>query len=77
MTTTNYTPRYHHDPRAYRAIGGGVAADLAAIADHLHRVGTPDADLVARLDALTDAMMAVKAGASAIRGDLDAAGVIR
>jgi hypothetical protein len=69
------TSRYHHAPRAYRVTGRDVEHQLAAIADHLDRIGTPTGDLAAHLDALTDAVLTVERIALAVRTGLDA-GVI-
>jgi len=70
------TARYHHAPRAYRVTGRDVAHQLAAIADHLDRIGVPTGDLADQLDELTDAVLTVERIALAVRLDLDPAEVI-
>ena len=67
------TSRYHHAPRAYRVTGRDVERQLAAIADHLDRIGVPTGDLADRLDELTDAVLTVERLALGVRLDLDVA----
>ena len=66
------TARYHHAPGAYRTTGRDVGHQLAAIADHLDRIGVPTGDLGHQLDALTDAVLTVERIALAVRINLDA-----
>lgn len=68
---TTMTTTYRHAPDHYRATAEDMAEHLAAIADHLDRIGTPDPVLAARLDELTDAVLAAEAEAIAVRLDLD------
>lgn len=65
------TARYRHAPEAYRITAADLADGLDALAGHLARIGTPDATLAARLDDLTDAVVAAEAELVAILVDLD------
>ena len=72
------TGLYRHLPGHYRSTAADLAEHLHAIAAELDRIGTPGPELGARLDALTDAVLAAEAAAVAMRLQLHpAVGVVR